>query len=79
MTGGQIYTATPGLQLLSSTEILEDGAESWKNVGNLPYFKGVQGLQGVSLNIEVFMTGRLKKNWLNALLKDMKMILFIMQ
>ena len=45
------------MQRLSSSEVLLDGAEFWTFVGELPV--GMVGLRGVSLNNNIFMTGKI--------------------
>ena len=52
MTGGYNYP-----DKLSSTETLVDGAEAWTFAGELPV--AMDGLRGVSLNNNIFMTGKI--------------------
>ena len=54
MTGGQEKIFSTYFKI-KSTEILTEGEESWKDVGNLP--TAVDNIKGVSLFNRILMTG----------------------
>ena len=56
----QVYLVTGGEEgsiPLSSTEVLVDGAANWQYAGELPL--AMFALKGVSLNNDIFMTGKI--------------------